>query len=147
MSAAIEQIKTAYEVNEMTVEEIAQEFPNYDIAAIKAALMHSSTKYRKACGLETENDDGLNFTDDQLRRVNAVIFEAAIAAETADGQPDWKTRSQNAQYIRDDKKGRKEAVRHIAGNTFNILAFNDMLAKARQMSEGAKKQIIDITNK
>ena len=145
MSAAIQQIKTAYEVNDMSVEEIAHEFPSYDVATIKAALINSSSKYRKACGIEKEvADDGLNFTDDELRRINQVIFETAISAETSDGAVDFKTRLAAATYIRDDKKGRKEAVRHIAGNTFNILSFNEQLSRARQLSEGAKSRMVDI---
>lgn len=143
MSAAIQQLKTAYEVNGMTIDEIAEEFPSYDIAAIKAALANSSAKYRKDCGLDKEAEEGLNFTDDELRRVNQVIFETAMTAETSDGNIDYKTRLAAATYIRDDKKGRKEAVRHIAGNTFNILSFNEQLQRAREMCAGAKQKLIE----
>ena len=136
-------IKTAYEVNDMTPEEISED-QDLDIACVKAALMQCSSKYRKACGIEEDNEDGLNFTNDELRRVNQVIFEAAISAEGNNGNPDWRVRSQNAQYIRDDKKGRKEAVKHMAGNVFNILSFNEQLQKARELSSSMKQQLIEI---
>lgn len=142
MSAALEQIKTAYEVNEMTPEQIAED-QDLDIAAVKAGLMQTSSKYRKACGMEEEDTDGLNFTNDELRRVNQVIYETALTAETPDGSPDFKTRLAAATYIRDDKKGRKEPVRHIAGNTFNLLSFNEQLQKARQLGNSLKQQLIE----
>lgn len=143
MSAALEQIKTAYEVSGMTPEQIAED-QDLDIAAVKAGLMQSSAKYRKACGQEEEDLDGLNFTNDELRRVNQVIYETALSAELADGSVDFKTRLAAATYIRDDKKGRKEPVRHIAGNTFNLLSFNEQLQKARQFSDSMKRQLIDV---
>ena len=140
MSAAIEQIKTAYEINGMSIDEIASEFP-YDTAAIKAALVNSSKKYRKECGLDVDADNGLNFTDEELRRVNQVILETALTAESSDGSIDYRTRLAAATYIRDDKKGRKEVVKHIAGNTFNIMSFNEQLAKAREMCGNAKRLV------
>lgn len=143
MSAALEQIKTAYEVTNMTPEEIAED-QELDLAAVKAGLMHVSSKYRKACGVAEEENDGLNFTNDELRRVNQVILETALTAETPDGAIDFRTRLAAATYIRDDKKGRKEPVRHIAGNTFNLLSFNEQLQKARQITEGLKKQLIEV---
>jgi len=143
VSAALEQIKTAYEVSGMTPEQIAED-QDLDVAAIKAGLMQSSSKYRKACGMEEENADGLNFTDDELRRVNQVILETALTAELSDGSIDYKTRLAAATYIRDDKKGRKEPVRHIAGNTFNLLSFNEQLQKARQLADSMKRQLIEV---
>ena len=142
MTSVHQTIKTGYEINGMSPEEIAED-QKLDIAAVKSALMQSSSKYRKACGMEPEDVDDLNFTDDELRRVNQVIFETAIAAETPDGNIDFKTRLAAAMYVRDDKKGRKEAVKHVAGNTFNILSFNEQLQKARQMGEGFKRQLIE----
>ena len=142
MSAALEQIKTAYELSGMTPDEIAED-QDLDIAAVKAGLMQCSSKYRKACGMEDENEDGLNFSNDELRRVNQVILETALTAELPDGSIDYKTRLSAATYIRDDKKGRKEPVRHIAGNTFNLLSFNEQLQKARQLSDVMKRQLIE----
>jgi len=142
MSAAIEQIKTAYEINGMTPAEIAED-QALDVAAVKAALIQSSAQYRKASGIDLEAIDGLNFTDEELKRVNQVIFETAISAETADGSIDYKTRLAAATYIRDDKKGRKEAARHIAGNTFNILSFNEQLQQARALVGGMKRKLIE----
>ena len=47
-----------------------------------------------------------------------------------------------ATYIRDDKKGRKEVVKLMQGNTFNILQFNEAMGKVREMANGAKKKVL-----
>jgi hypothetical protein len=132
------QIKKAYEIENMSPVQIAEQM-DFDIVAVKAKLMSISAMYRKACGKEEDNaPDGLNFTDDQHRDVVKVIHETALAAEYPDGSVDYKTRLAAAIYIRDDKKGRKEAVKNMAGNHFNILNFNQMLQQARL---GANKAI------
>lgn len=136
---ALEQIKASYEVNDMTPEEIADD-QKLDLTAVKIALMNCSSKYRKACGKEDDEEDKLNFSNHQLKEVNQVIFEAATTACHPDGSIDYKTRSQNAQYIRDDKKGRKEPRKIVASNTFNILGLNQKLAELRD-SHSEMKQL------
>ncbi len=138
------QIKKAFEDEGMTPEQIAED-QGFDVTAIKAKLMQISSKYRQACGAEKEEVvDGLNFTNQQLESVNRVIYETALAAEYPDGSVDFKTRLTAATYIRDDKKGRKEVARQMAGNQFNIFNLNQALEQARM---GASKVIHQITNK
>jgi hypothetical protein len=141
MSALIQQIRTAYELNGMSPEQIAENFDGVDIASIKAALMNCSAKYRKECNVEDNAEARVNFTDDQLEIVNQVIFEAALAAEHSDGSVDYKTRLNAAMYIRDDKKGRKDVVKQVQGNTFNFLQFNQQIQQARLQAEELKKAI------
>ena len=137
------QIKKAYEEESMTPQQIADDL-GFDIIAVKAKLMSISSKYRKDCGAEQEIvPDGLNFTNDQLEDVNKVIYETALAAEYPDGAVDYKTRLQAAMYIRDDKKGRKEVARQMAGQTFNILNLNQALEQARVGAGRVVKQIMN----
>ena len=140
MTSAVTTIKTAYEVEGMTPEQIAED-QNWDITVVKAALMNASSKYRKACGAEDEDEDRLNFGKSEQQIAKQIILEAAQCAETFDGRPDYKTRAQNAQYIRDDSKGRKDVVRQIAGSTqFNVFAFNETIQQAKALANKAKQR-------
>lgn len=138
MPATDTQLKTAYELNGMSPEEIATEM-GFDVVAVKAKLMQVSSRYRKDCGAESDEiDDGLNFTKDQLREVNKVIHQCATAATLPDGTPDYRTMLKAATYVRDDKKGRKEVVKATQNTTFNVLSLNEAIQAAR---EGAKRVI------
>ena len=139
MSSSLTQIKVSYEVNEMTVEEIAQD-QDMEIIAVKAALMNSSPKYRKDCGVESLEENDHNFSNNELDCINKIIVETALCAETPDGSIDWRTRLDAAKYIRDDKKGRKEVVKQLANNTFNLFQFNEQMAKIREM----KQKLIEV---
>lgn len=135
------QIKAGYETNNMTPVAIAEDLGFSEIA-VKAKLMQISSLYRKACGAEPEEEDDLNFSDDQLRKANDIIYQNAVSAELPDGSIDYRTRQRAAEYIRDDKKGRKEVVKHIAGgNTFNILQFNESMQQARVKAAAVQKQL------
>ena len=129
MTAKLSTIKTAFENERMTPEEIA-ESQDLELVAVKAALMQCSAKYRRECGQEPEEVDRLNFSNDDLARVNEVILELALSAE------DPHLRFKAATYIRDDKKGRKEIAKQVGGMQTNIFMLNEQLAKMRQVKEG-----------
>lgn len=131
MTNELEALKVSYESLKMTPEEIADD-RGLEIAAVKAGLMTASSQYRKDCGQENETSEGLNFNDDDLRRVNDVIREVALSAE------DDGLRLKAAMYIRDDKKGRKEINKGVAGVGFNILQFNTFMQKSRSLAEQVK---------
>lgn len=131
MTNELEALKVSYESLKMTPEEIADD-RGLDIAAVKAGLMTASSLYRKDCGQENETSEGLNFNDDDLRRVNDVIREVALSAE------DDGLRLKAAMYIRDDKKGRKDINKGVAGVGFNILQFNTFMQKSRSLAEQVK---------
>lgn len=129
MNPELTVVKTAYEDEGMSPEQIAQD-QDLDLAAVKGALMQYSSKYRKACGKEDELEENLNFDNDQLRRVNSVIYDLALGAE------DEHLRFKAATYIRDDKKGRKEIVKGIqSGPQFNMLFINEQLKKVNQVGD------------
>jgi hypothetical protein len=136
--SALLQIKSSYEIEGMSPEEIAED-QNLDITAIKAALMQSSSKYRKACSKEEEEKDDLNFSNDQLRIVTKGIYDLALSTE------DEHLKGKLLCYIRDDKKGRKEVVKAMPNNTFNILSFNESIMKAKQAAaQFINKPVIEI---
>jgi hypothetical protein len=133
-------IKTAYELENLTPDQIAED-QGLNLIAVKAKLMEVSTKYRKDCGKEPENESRLNFSNNDLETVNQIIMETALAAERSDGSIDWKTRLEAACYIRDDKKGRKEVKSILAGNTFNILNLSEKLSLSNQRAAEMKRLV------
>ena len=142
MSAFIDQLVTAYEVNGLTPEQIVESIgEGLDVAAVKVALQQNSSKYRKACKIAEDDDEELNFSRQELLDVNKVIYEAAMTASYPDGSVDFKTRFNAAKYIRDDKKGRLEpakALKNGNGNTFNFLQqFNMSLQQAKEKAAKA----------
>ena len=129
MGAELTLIKTAYEEENMTPEQIA-DCQGLDLTAVKAGLMNCSVKYRRDCGQEEVAIDKLNFSDDELERVNQVILDLALSAE------DQHLRFKAATYVRDDKKGRKDVVNAMKGSQFNILMINEQLKKVREVRNG-----------
>ena len=81
----------------MTPEQIAEDL-SFDLVAVKAKLMQVSAKYRKDCGQESPDDDKLNFSDDELRKVNEECLNLALNSESE------KVRADMCKYIRNDKK-------------------------------------------
>lgn len=134
-SSADTQIKKAYESEGMSPSEIAADL-GFEETAVKAKLMQTSSSYRRACGHEDTEEDELNFSNDQLRKVNEVIFGLAISAE------DEHLRFKAATFVRDDKKGRKEVVKAVQHNTFNLLQFNEALQSARAGASRIKEQLV-----
>ena len=124
MTAELTSIKSSYEQEGLTPEQIAID-RDLDVASVKAALCQCSAMFRKDCGQENEADTTLNFSDDELRRVNEKLISLALSAE------DEGVQLRAAIYVRDDKKGRKEVVKAVANNTFNVLQFNEIQKAAR----------------
>lgn len=119
-------IKESFERLGMTAEEIAQD-RDLEVESVKACLMSVSARFRREClGSESEDgsEDGKNFSDEQLRRVNQRIYDIAV------GSDNDAIALKAATYIRDDKKGRRDVVNTIRGLNFNVLSFNAMLQKA-----------------
>jgi hypothetical protein len=138
------QLKTAYEVEELSPLEIA-ESQGLEVASVKALLMNCSSKYRKDCGMENPEEDRLNFSDNDLLEANNVIRDVMHCAIYPDGSIDYKTRGAMATYIRDDKKGRKEIVRAMrdAGPTNILMMFNEQIGHARELAKKAKQKLIE----
>ena len=134
------QIKKAYEEQGLTPQAIADDM-QLAVESVKAKLMSISNQYRKACGME-EEEDTLNFSKDELRNVNRVIYETALSAELPDGSPDYRVRLQAATYVRDDFKGRKEPIKHLQNNGFNLLQFNQTVLNATNKAQDAIKSVM-----
>lgn len=130
MSGEQESIRVAYEQLKMTPNEIAED-RNLEVASVKASLMATSVQYRKDCGQEPIEEDKLNFSDQDLIDVNEIILQTAKYAE------DPNLRFKAATYVRSDKKGRLEPVKQLANSSFNILVFNEQMAKLREMKQKA----------
>ena len=136
MSLELDQIKTSFEVLHMSPEEIAED-RGLEVVSVKAALMQASALYRKSCNKEEEGEDQtLNFSNDDMRRVNEVIRGIALSSE------DDNLRLKAAMYIRDDKKGRKDTVKAVQGMQFNILQFNQSMQAIRSTGDEMKKAIL-----
>lgn len=129
MTAEVTLIKTAFEEEGMSPEQIA-ECQELDITAVKACLLQSSSKYRKLAGQgEEEVDDGINFTKDEQRRIKEGILDTALSAE------DPHLRFKALTYCRDDFKGRKDITKAVGGMTNNIFMLNEQLAKMRSIKD------------
>ena len=140
MSAALTQIKVAYEEHNMAPDAIASEF-DLDVVAVKSGLMQVSSKYRKDCGKEDEDDDTLNFSNDQLKEVNQTLFDLAMGAE------DEHLRFKAAAYIRDDKKGRLDALKNMNGLNINFNLIQQAILAGRASLDATRaksKQIVDV---
>ena len=132
----LEQLRVSFEDLGLTPEEISAD-RDMDIAAVKAGLMQCSSKYRKLCKSESIEEDRLNFSDEDLMLVNRRILELALYS------PDEHIATKNLHYVRDDKKGRKEVVKQMGNQTFNIIQFNESMKLMRQQAAQAK-QIVDV---
>lgn len=137
------QIKQQYEEYGRTPDEIA-EHESLDVVAVKAKLLQVSKKYRDDIGAIVEEENPNDFTNDQLRTANQVIYDNMLLSTLPDGSPDYRTRQRAAEYIRDDKKGRKELRNLLQGNQFNILNFNEALQGAREKANVVKNQLRSI---
>lgn len=143
MLGAIKQIVVSYEQHGMTPDEIAED-QGLECAAVKAALSQHSSIYRKDVDHEKDGEDNLDFSKEQLRQMNAVIYDSAMGATLPDGSIDHRTRLKAAQYIRDDFKGRLTPVRAIQKNvTNNLFQINEAIAKSRLGAEQAKRQLTE----
>lgn len=128
------QLKIAYEQEEMTPDEIAED-TGYMVEAVKAKLMQVSSKYRKDCGKEAPNVALLNFSDSQLERINDRMMELALESENE------RVSLEACKYIRDDKLGRKDVVKAVGNTTFNLLHMNTMLSEANNAALESVKGI------
>jgi len=137
MTAELHALKTAYEEEQMSVQDIA-ECRGLDVAAVKAGLMQCSTKYRRECGRESENEDNLNFSKDEQERVKNALYDLAMSTE------DDHLKFKALMYIRDDAKGRKDIIKNTQGSQFNILLINERMKQVRQITDRLKGGSVDV---
>lgn len=133
MTAEQTSIVLAFEQEGLTVEQIAAD-RELDVIAVKAVLMSNCPAYAKACKLAPEEEDYLNFSNEQMRMVNNVIYDTAIASENEE------LRLKAAIYIRNDKKGRLEPAK-VVGNQFNVMVLNEKLQALKGRAEQLKSLV------
>lgn len=134
MIAEHTQIIKAYEELNLGPSDIALE-RDLPIVEVKMVLMQFCSKYRKDTGADKENKLQLDFTDEQLERANQTIYQIMESSE------DENLRSRMAKYIRDDKKGRKDALRNIKKLNINVSQFNHITMQNALRSLEASKSI------
>ena len=129
MTAELTVLKNLFENEGLTPEQIA-EVQELDVMAVKSGLMMCSSDYRKACGKEDEKESLLNYTEDEARRARQRILTIGLTSE------DEHVALKALTYVSEDKMGRKDIVKAVANNTFNVLQFNEVLNNAKA---GAKR--------
>lgn len=136
MTGANQQILEAYETLGLEPEQIAEQF-DYEPAAVKSVLAQFSRKFRG----DIEVCDNRNFSETEFEAANRTIVEIMMTSE------DERLRARLACYIRDDKKGRLDAVKQMAGLNVNVVMINEQMKKAQAAIERARngvKQVIEI---
>lgn len=129
MTAAATQIVSAYENCGMSVEEIAED-QELEPLAVKACLMQFSTVFKNE--LKSNKTEDIEFSaEDHVTAVDIIRTTAKYAQ-------DEKLRYKAATYIRDDKKGRLDAIRQLGGLNINVLQFNETMKKAIAATNRAK---------
>ena len=130
MTAANQQIVTAYEDLQLSPEEIAAE-QGYDIAAVKSVLLSSSVLYRKAVKKEPE----LGFNDQQHQDAIAVISSIMQYSE------DENLKLRAATFIRNDIKGRLDVNKNgsMTGLNINVTMMQEQMHKALERVANALK--------
>lgn len=134
LTALNQQIITAYEECGLDIDQIAEEF-SVDELAVKATLMQFSVRYRDNIKSARKNGEvsKADFTDNDLEESAEVLRQMMHSAE------DENLRVRCARYIRDDKKGRLDALSGLKSLNMNIAIFNQRLLQAREAKERSKQ--------
>lgn len=145
MTGSTQQIVTAYEVNGLEPEQIVIAFDGeYDILAIKSVLMQFSGKYRSVTKPELQADGTkkeVGFTDEDETFALSTIRRLAEYAE------DEHIQAKMAMYIREDKRGRRDAVKQVGqGASGNIFLLQQFISKGNEALKFTEKKAIDITS-
>lgn len=125
MTSEGQQIKDSYEVHSMSPEEIASD-RELNVVAVKAMLMQVSSKYRKDCSHEDESVALLNYTEEECQRALTRILEIGLSSDNE------MVALRACESVVAEKRGRKDVVRNMANQTFNIFDFNRGLQGARE---------------
>lgn len=134
MTAANQQIITAFEELDMTPEEIAAE-QDLELLSVKAILMQFSSVYRRQC----KKQDDFNFTDEEEVMARQVIASLARYSD------DERVKLRAAIYVRDDKRGRLDVLKNMNGLNINVISFNEQMKKAIA-AKNRSKGIVNTTD-
>lgn len=143
MSNDLLQLKTAYEDLGQTPETIAETL-GWELESVKAGLMSVSVQYRKDCRTEPEGETVLKFSEEQELNAIKVIHDIMMGSE------DENLQLKAAMYLRDDRRGRKDAIKDL-GKSFQLSQFNivmqQMRSGAEQVKQMAMGQVVEVQGK
>lgn len=147
-TAANNQIITLFEECGLTPELISEGLKEYDISTVKAVLYNNSAKYRES--IKDGNAKELDFSDTDLSIANRIIKQVAEDASTPDGDIDYRARLKAAIYLREDKKGRRDARTGLRGLNLNPMVlqqFNLHLQQTeKQLASNGKTSTLTSAN-
>lgn len=127
MTSLTTTIVKLYEEQHWDLNLIAKEV-GFEVDEVKAVLVQYSGGYRKDIKAEV----GTDYNDNDLALATSAIKEVMLSTE------DEHLRVRCARYIRDDKKGRLDAIAGLGGLNINIFEFNDALRQARLAKEATE---------
>ena len=129
------QIAKAYDEGS-SIDELVGLF-NYDTEQIKQVLVQFSKRYRAEIKKDTLATD---FTDDDLALSTAVFKEVMLSTD------DDYLKVRCARYIRDDKKGRLDALKGLGTLKIDVYNINLALKRAREAKAAtdSEKPIIEL---
>lgn len=132
MTALQASIVKCYEELHLSIEDICEQFEDFDAIEIKMVLGQFSSAYRKAI----KNNTSIAFTDEDHKM--AIIGMTNLAQATEDENLQFRI----YRYIREDATGRRD-TKNLVGVMIPTLEFNEQMKKARLSLE--KTRAIDIT--
>lgn len=133
MTNTATQIVSAYERLNLSLEDIASE-QDISVTEVKLVLSQFSSVFRAA--VKEDRDD--SFTDDESLLVRDGMIRLLNETE------DENLRFRILKYVRDDKKGRKDAIVGLNKVNINIALFNEQL-KRMQLVAGVTRSITAIS--
>jgi hypothetical protein len=137
MNGTDQQILSAYKQG-LKPEQIAEDL-GFTTHAVKAKLMSISSDYRKACGAESPEEDELNFSREEQMNIKRELYQLAMSTE------DEHLKGKLLLNLRDDGKGRKDIVKKMGDNNFNILQLvNGSIAQARESIRQLNGKPVDV---
>lgn len=150
MTGSTQQIVTAYEDNGLNVEQIVAAFDGeYDALAIEAVLSQFSRKFKVAMGLVKDRSSG-GSGESSVPGFSPEAEEMAIRTieNLAEYSEDDHIRSRMAVFIREDRRGRRDAVSNLGkGAGSNIFLLQQFINKGNESLKTTEKKAIDIVSR
>lgn len=157
MNAETQQIVKAYEVANMSPEEIHDSFcPDIEVETIKATLFQFSRKWKEENGIKNVNGvlqtkEGVTLedvSDGEFEQIKAAYKDLALHSDSDE------IRSRALKWLWNEKKKRNDpkSKQQLPSVNFSISVFNQHLLQAREVLQKQKalqtqeqQQIIDVT--
>jgi uncharacterized protein (DUF58 family) len=129
------QIAKAYDEGS-SLDELVETF-GYDAEQVKQILIQFSSRYRSEVKRETI---GTDFTEDDLALATNAVKEIMQSTD------DDYLRFRCARYLRDDKKGRLDALKGLGSLKIDVQTINIALRQAHQakLATNSEKPVIEL---